>query len=181
MLHLIWNKDNNSLSSEDGKELKGVRQRLLECYRLLYFDPIAELEPKDQVNRIAKNLIEYVYALSSFVYQYLPWISRRTYDATLAELTSLEEMMRIMMEENHIHHDVIMKLWQVYSMFFSPSRCPASDLFVGIEKPLPKPQRRGAIIILGMLALAKRSVLTDKVDVMLKVGLGPLGKVRIKS
>jgi hypothetical protein len=32
-----------------------------------------------------------------------------------------------------------------------------------------------------MLALAKRSVLTDKVAVMLKVGLGPLGKVRIKS
>ena len=32
-----------------------------------------------------------------------------------------------------------------------------------------------------MLALAKRSVLTDKVTVMLRVGLGPLGKVRIKS
>lgn len=32
-----------------------------------------------------------------------------------------------------------------------------------------------------MLALAKRSVLTDKVGVMLRVGLGPLGKVRIKS
>ena len=47
----------------------------------------------------------------------LIWTSRRTYDATLAELTSLEEMMRIMMEENHIHYDVIAKLWQVYSMF----------------------------------------------------------------
>ena len=58
MLHLIWTKDNNSSSSEDGKELKGIRQRLLECYRFLYFDPIADLEPKDQVNRIAKNLVE---------------------------------------------------------------------------------------------------------------------------
>jgi len=36
MLHLIWSKDNNSMS-EDGKELKGVRSRLLECYRNLYF------------------------------------------------------------------------------------------------------------------------------------------------
>ena len=90
--------------------------------------------------------------------------------------------MRIMMEENHIHYDVIAKLWQVYSMFFYSSRSPhhVSDYLVGKEKPLPKPQRRGAIIILGMLALAKRSVLTDKVAVMLKVGLGPLGKVRIK-
>jgi len=61
MLHLIWSKDNNSTStSEDGQQLKGVRQRLLECYRNLYFDPIAGLDAKEQINRIAKNLIEYV-------------------------------------------------------------------------------------------------------------------------
>jgi hypothetical protein len=50
----------------------------------------------------------------------------------------------------------------------------------GIELNLPKPQRRGAILILGMLALSKKSVLTDKVDIMLKVGLGPLGKASIE-
>jgi len=44
---------------------------------------------------------------------------------------------------------------------------------------LPKPQRRGAILILGMLALSKKDVLMDKVDVMLKIGLGPKGKVSI--
>ena len=58
MLHLIWSKDNNS-TSEDGKELKGVRSRLLECYRSLYFDPLPDMEPKQQVNRIAKNMIEW--------------------------------------------------------------------------------------------------------------------------
>ncbi|KAJ6448906.1 non-SMC mitotic condensation complex subunit 1-domain-containing protein [Mycena sanguinolenta] len=142
MLHLIWNKDNSSSTSEDGQELKGIRQRLLECYRHLYFDPIPDMEPKAQVNRIAKNMIEL------------------TYNATLAELTSLEEMMRIMMDDDQIHPDVIAKLWSVYS----------------INKSLPRAQRRGAIIILGMLALAKRGVLTDHVDVMLKVGLGHLGK-----
>ncbi|KAF7330363.1 Condensin complex subunit 1 [Mycena venus] len=142
MLHLIWNKDNSNSTSEDGQELKGIRQRLLECYRQLYFDPIAGMEPKAQVNRIAKNMIEL------------------TYNATLAELTSLEEMMRIMMDDEQIHPDVIAKLWSVYS----------------INKSLPKAQRQGAIIILGMLALAKRGVLTDHVDVMLKVGLGHLGK-----
>ena len=42
-------------------------------------------------------------------------IIRLTYTATLAELTSLEEMLRIMMEDNQIHNDVIAKLWQVYS------------------------------------------------------------------
>lgn len=40
---------------------------------------------------------------------------RRTYGATLAELTSLEELMRTMMGENMVHTDVVNKLWQVYS------------------------------------------------------------------
>ncbi|KAK7433641.1 condensin complex non-SMC subunit Cnd1 [Stygiomarasmius scandens] len=141
MIHLIWSKD-NSTTSEDGNVLKGIRSRLLECYRSLYFEAVPDLEPKAQVSRIAKNMVNL------------------TYDATLAELTSLEEMMRIMMEEDHIHRDVINKLWQVFSA----------------DRLLPKTQRRGAIIILGMLASAKRSVLTDKVDTMLKVGLGALGK-----
>ncbi|KAH9939915.1 non-SMC mitotic condensation complex subunit 1-domain-containing protein [Amylocystis lapponica] len=141
MLHLIWTKDNNA-TSEDGKELKGVRSRLLECYRSLYFDALPDMEPKQQVNRIAKNMIEL------------------TYDATLAELTSLEEMMRWMMEDGQIHGDVIAKLWHVYSS----------------DRPLPKPQRRGAVIALGMLALAKRSVVADRVETLVKVGLGNLGK-----
>ncbi|KAK2461131.1 hypothetical protein APHAL10511_006658 [Amanita phalloides] len=144
MLHLIWHKDNNSSTAEDGKELKGIRSQVLRCYMNLYFDPLPDrgVEAKAQVNRIAKNMIEL------------------TYDATLAELTSLEETMRILMDEDRIHHDVIGKLWQVYSA----------------SRPLPKAQRRGAIIILGMIALAKRNVLTDHVDVMLKVGLGSWGK-----
>ncbi|KAG1748403.1 non-SMC mitotic condensation complex subunit 1 [Suillus paluster] len=141
MLHIIWHKDNSS-TSEDGKELKGVRSRLLECYRMLYFDPLPDMQPKQQVNRIAKNMIEL------------------TYDTTLAELTSLEEMMRIMMEDGQIHYDVINKLWQVYS---APQALPCS-------------QRRGAIIILGMLALSKRTIVSEKVDTLLKIGLGPFGK-----
>jgi condensin complex subunit 1 len=47
----------------------------------------------------------------------------------------------------------------------------------GSDKQLPKEQRRGAIMILGMLALAKRGVVTDHVDTLLKVGCGYLGKV----
>jgi condensin complex subunit 1 len=42
-------------------------------------------------------------------------IYRRTYGATLAELTSLEELMRTMMADGGVHGDVINKLWQVYS------------------------------------------------------------------
>ena len=50
---------------------------------------------------------------------------------------------------------------------------------IGSERPLPRPQRRGAVIILGMLALAKRSVVSERVEVLVKIGLGNLGKVRV--
>lgn len=106
---------------------------------------------------------------------------RLTYDASLAELTSLEEMMKIMMEEDQVHHDIINKLWQVYSKFLMFTR-RLKNLTCGVNpgstKPLPAYQRRGAIIILGMLALAKRSVVEEKVDVLLQIGLGKHGKVR---
>jgi condensin complex subunit 1 len=58
MLHLIWKKD-DSATAED-KELKGVRQRLLEVYRNLYFEAVEGLDARGQVSRIAKNIIESV-------------------------------------------------------------------------------------------------------------------------
>lgn len=51
------------------------------------------------------------------------------------------------------------------------------DYNQGSERPLPKMQRRGAVIILGMLALARRGVVADRVEVLVKIGLGNLGKV----
>jgi condensin complex subunit 1 len=104
--------------SEDGKEVKGVRSRLLECYRNLYFDALPDLEPMQQVNRIAKNMIECVWLLRYESRYYLLTDGYRlTYDATLAELTSLEEMMRFMMDEDQIPPDVVNKLWQAYSKY----------------------------------------------------------------
>ncbi|WVR03312.1 hypothetical protein IAU60_000303 [Kwoniella sp. DSM 27419] len=145
MLHLIWTKDNNApATTEEGgsaMEGKGIRANLIECYRSLYFDVVPDLAPKQQVNRIAKNMIE------------------RTYGATLAELTSLEELMRTMMVDGGVHNDVVNKLWQVYST----------------DQEIPQLQRQGAIIILGMLALAKREVVTERVESLLKIGLGSLG------
>lgn len=63
MLHLIWAKD-DATTEEDGKEVKGVRSRLIECYTELYFEPLPDLSPKDQISRVAKNAIEYVFYLS---------------------------------------------------------------------------------------------------------------------
>jgi len=40
---------------------------------------------------------------------------RLTRDATLAELTSLEALLAVMMSRGVVEDDVINKLWQVYS------------------------------------------------------------------
>ncbi|TKY85661.1 hypothetical protein EX895_005201 [Sporisorium graminicola] len=140
MVHLIWTKD-NTLVMEDGSQLKGVRSRLIEVYRALYFDARADLSGKENVVRIAKNMIE------------------RTFGATLAELTSLEEMLKTMQIENYVHPEVVNKLWAVYS---APRAISAA-------------QRRGAIIVLGMLATARREIISEQIDTLLRVGLGPLG------
>lgn len=47
----------------------------------------------------------------------------------------------------------------------------------GTEQEIPKAQRQGAIIILGMLAIAKKEVVTERVDALLRIGLGPYGMV----
>ena len=40
-----------------------------------------------------------------------------------------------------------------------------------------KLQRRGALIILGMLAKADVEIISDKVDMLINVGFGNFGKV----
>lgn len=65
MLHLIWSKDNSTV--EDGKEVKGVRHALIDCYRDLYFAPTLPEEgetpaayAKRNIDRITRNMIECV-------------------------------------------------------------------------------------------------------------------------
>ncbi|OQV08061.1 hypothetical protein CLAIMM_12387 [Cladophialophora immunda] len=83
-----------------------------------------------------------------------------TFGATPAELTSLEQLLSTMFKAGHISELVIAKLWQVY----------------GVNKEISKAQRRGAIIALGMIALASPEVVVKEMDTMLRVGLGQLGR-----
>ncbi|GAA5840742.1 hypothetical protein JCM11251_001688 [Rhodosporidiobolus azoricus] len=156
MLHLIWTKDDASPSASaaaassanaDGgegeeKETRGIRARLIECYSQLYFEPPADMGEKDQVALVARNVIEL------------------TRDATLAELTSLEALLAVMMARGVVEDEVITKLWQVYST----------------SKDIPRFQRRGAIIVLGMFAQTRPEVVADQVETLLKIGLGHLGR-----
>ncbi|PGH16100.1 hypothetical protein AJ80_05315 [Polytolypa hystricis UAMH7299] len=84
-----------------------------------------------------------------------------TFGATPAELTSLEQLLSTMMKVGHVSDLVIAKLWQVY----------------GVQKrEISKTQRRGAIIVLGMLALAEPDIVVKEIETMLRIGLGSLGR-----
>ena len=84
-----------------------------------------------------------------------------TFGATQAELTSLEQLLNTMVKANHVSDLVVTKLWQVY----------------GVQKQdISKNQRRGAIIVLGMLATADPEIVVKEMGIMLRIGLGSLGR-----
>lgn len=84
-----------------------------------------------------------------------------TFGATPAELTSLEQLLATMMKGGIIPDVVIAKLWQVY----------------GVQRrEISKTQRRGAIIVLGMLATASPGIVVDEIETMLRTGLGTHGR-----
>ncbi|PYI10486.1 condensin complex component cnd1 [Aspergillus sclerotiicarbonarius CBS 121057] len=84
-----------------------------------------------------------------------------TFGSTPAELTCLEQLLSTMMRAGHISDSVIAKLWQVYGVQ---------------KKEISRTQRRGAIIVLGMLALADPEVVIKEIETMLRIGLGSLGR-----
>jgi condensin complex subunit 1 len=84
-----------------------------------------------------------------------------TFGATPAELTSLEQLLSTMTKSGHVSELVITKLWQVYGVQ---------------KKEISKTQRRGAIIVLGMLSMADPDVVLKEMETMLRIGLGSLGR-----
>ncbi|KAJ2387419.1 condensin complex non-SMC subunit Cnd1, partial [Coemansia sp. RSA 2611] len=143
MSHLIWTPSSGSAAGDNGaEEARGVRTKLIDAYMQLYLTPSDRLSDGENTNRIARNLISL------------------TFGATLAELTSLEELIRTLMAEGKISSAVVDKLRSVYGY---------------TRQQLPPAQRRGAIIILGMLAQANRAIVTDDIDLYLRIGLGKFG------
>lgn len=84
-----------------------------------------------------------------------------TFGATPAELTCLEQLLSTMMKAGNVSEAVIAKLWQVYSIQ---------------KKEISRTQRRGSIIVLGMLALADPEVVVKEIEAMLRIGLGGFGR-----
>ncbi|KAI5952417.1 cnd1 [Candida jiufengensis] len=137
MLHLVWIKG----SSEEGTS---VASHLIHCYITLFLTAPNGTN-REKATHIAKNLI----AL--------------TYDASLADLASLEKLLGLMYEGKSINSEVINVLWQIYG-------AQVDDESVAQEK------RRGAIKVLGMIALEDPTIMKKGLSSLLDIGLGNIGK-----
>lgn len=85
-----------------------------------------------------------------------------TYGATLAELASLEYLLILAMDKQQlISTGVVKMLWKIYGYQ---------------QKEISKSQRRGAVIILGMISKADSSIAKSGLDLLLKIGLGERGR-----
>ncbi|KAL7276465.1 condensin complex non-SMC subunit Cnd1 [Rhizina undulata] len=84
-----------------------------------------------------------------------------TFDTTPAELTSLEQLLSKMMREGLVPEMVITVLWQIYSIQ---------------KREISKSQRRGAIIVLGMLSLADPEIVVKELETVMRIGLGEWGR-----
>ncbi|KAK6341084.1 Condensin complex subunit [Orbilia brochopaga] len=84
-----------------------------------------------------------------------------TFGATSGELTSLEALLSTMMKAGQIPDTVLHKLWKVYGVQ---------------KKEISRTQRRGAIICLGMFAVADPEIVITHLETILRIGLGNLGK-----
>ncbi|KAK6885151.1 Condensin complex subunit 1 [Candida tropicalis] len=85
-----------------------------------------------------------------------------TYSASVADLASLEKLLGLMYASMMINFEVINVLWQIYS--------------INEESEEMKSKRRGAIIVLGMLALEDNQIAVKGFDALLNIGLGDAGK-----
>ncbi|KAF2631720.1 hypothetical protein BU25DRAFT_488280 [Macroventuria anomochaeta] len=84
-----------------------------------------------------------------------------TFDTTPADLISLEQLLSTMMKQGLVNGLVVEKLWGIYGYQ---------------KKDISMRQRRGAIIVLGMLALSSPDIIVQEMETCLKIGLGKLGR-----
>lgn len=130
-------------------EAQAIQNHLISCYKSLFFDAPAGVSIAEANMLIARSLISL------------------TYGATLAEMTSLERLLCLAMvptaddRDPLISSGVVATLWKIYGYS---------------AKEFSRSQRRGSIIILGMLARANHEIAVEGIDYLIKIGLGEQGR-----
>ncbi|KAJ3010187.1 Condensin complex subunit [Thoreauomyces humboldtii] len=124
MVHKVWDKDAGE------SERMSVRDHLMKSYMAVYFETVPS--GKRQCDLVAENFI------------------KLTYTMTLAELTSLEQLITMLVASKAFDNETLDVLWGVFGSRKQSSR-----------------RRRGAIIILGMIGKAKKEVIAENLDNLL--------------
>lgn len=127
-------------------EGKSISSHLIECYKDLFLTAPSSANMTQAAVIYAKNLIGL------------------TFDALEADLASLEKLLCLMYEERLINKEVKRVLWHIYTRAGEP------------ESEFSAAQIHGASIILGMLSLADSGVVQAGLDLLLRIGLGDVGK-----
>ncbi|XP_065053020.1 condensin complex subunit 1-like isoform X1 [Rhopilema esculentum] len=128
MLALIWSRDS------------AVREAVINAYRKLYIESRNDAHSKSTALSIVQN------------------IAALTYDATLGELTSLEELLKELYKMELIPQSVLQLLWQRFSLKI-PQTTPMES--------------RSSVLLLGMFAGAEKSIVSSNIDILVSNGLGP--------
>lgn len=81
---------------------------------------------------------------------------------TLAELTSLEQLLMNMVTKSLIDEDVIEILWLNFC-----------------SKKISPIKRRGALMIFSMMGKARQHLISSNLEMLFKVGLGVLAEVNV--
>lgn len=119
-----------------------VREAVLGAYKRLYVNGV-DANPKERAQMIVRNFIALVSG------------------ATIGELTSLEELVGMLVKSKDIGVDCFNLLWQYFTMMLPT---------------VTQEESRGAIVLLGMVANVEPTVITTNLSLLLETGLQKRGK-----
>jgi condensin complex subunit 1 len=101
MVHKVWDKDTSD------SEVGSIRDHLVRSYKAIFMDPTPSSLPKEQV--IANNLIKYMMHFTNI---------SLTLTMSLAELTSLEQLISVMVSQDEFEYAVLNVLWAIFGNFY---------------------------------------------------------------
>lgn len=148
MLHLIWSNGSN----EDGNK---IVEKLTDAYVRMFLTPNYESSEKEKNTYIAVSLIRLTYNCSMADLISLEKLLVEIYRGRVIDVSKKEKEMQGYVERRKywINGGVINILW---NSFVNPKYVK---------------EKRGAIIILSMLALEDPRIVNNKIDLLLKYGL----------
>jgi hypothetical protein len=99
MVHKIWDKESSD------SDVGSIREYLIRSYKAIFMDPPPSSTPKEQV--IANNLIKYMQDILNI---------SLTLNMSLAEQTSLEQLIAIMVSSGEFDYSVLNVLWSIFGI-----------------------------------------------------------------